>query len=88
MCSTPTHSSLSCLSLCMIVCVRARVCEIQNAGVKLYIEGEWEGAKRVFEECERLCRVDPPRSVLTSFMAERGWVKPEEWEGYRALTEK
>jgi len=63
-------------------------CVLFNEGVKLYIEGEWEGAKRVFEECERLCRVDPPRSVLTSFMAERGWVKPEEWEGYRALTEK
>ena len=62
--------------------------ETFGKGVDLYTSGSWMEAKEVFESCLETWTDDiPPQNILT-VMEETDFTAPDDWEGYRALTEK
>ena len=62
--------------------------ETFGKGVDLYTSGSWLEAKEVLESCLETWTDDiPPQNILT-VMEETDFTAPDDWEGYRALTEK
>ena len=62
--------------------------ETFGKGVDLYTSGSWLEAKEVLESCLETWTDDiPPQNILT-VMKETDFTAPDDWEGYRALTEK
>ncbi|CAG9334471.1 unnamed protein product [Blepharisma stoltei] len=57
-------------------------------GMKGYIEGKWNDAKERFEECLKLRPRDGPSLTLLGVMSECDFEVPNDWKGYRVLTEK
>jgi len=62
--------------------------ETFKAGFKSYLKGDWSSAKRKFEECFTLQPDDGPTHNLYEFLKENDFIAPEEWQGFRTLTEK
>jgi len=59
-----------------------------RAGFNSYIGGDWSTAKRKFEECLNINPEDGPTKTLYSVLKENDFIAPEEWKGFRELTEK
>ena len=64
-------------------------------GFDRYLQGKWEQAiillKQVNEErkgANILKEADGPSTTLLNYMIEQGGTAPNEWPGYRELTEK
>jgi len=57
-------------------------------GLDMYLEGNWKEARQELSECLALWEADKPCQVILDFMAEHQNMKPLNWDGYRALTEK
>ncbi len=54
-----------------------------------YIEGNWESAALKFEAVERIKGMpDYPTRQLLGIFEEHGFKAPQDWDGYRILTEK
>lgn len=53
-----------------------------------YIYGEWESAHDLFNQALALIPDDGPSKTLLGVMREHDFQAPEEWDGYRELTEK
>jgi hypothetical protein len=52
-------------------------------GLSLYLDGEWEAAQAILEECQAVYPDDGPTKYLLSFMHETGGEAPLDWRGYR-----
>jgi hypothetical protein len=62
---------------------------IFNKGFKYYIKGKWVRAKAEFCVLEKIKGTpDYPTRTLMNFMEKRGFQAPEDWKGFRVLTEK
>jgi len=62
--------------------------EIFQVAFKAYLKGDWSTTKRKLEECLTLRPEDGPTNTLYEYLKENDFIAPEEWEGYRNLTEK
>lgn len=62
--------------------------DLFKAGFKGYLDGDWSLSKRKFEECLNLKPDDGPTNTLYEVLKENDFIAPEEWKGYRVLTEK
>jgi class 3 adenylate cyclase len=78
-----------------VTCVGDAFLQRFNEGFELYRAGDWPAARVVFEECRSLRRnrlgrpvPDGPSETLLAVMGEKGFEAPEDWRGYRELTEK
>jgi len=52
----------------------------------LKVIGPWQ--KKKFEECLALKNDDGPTRNLMAFLAESDFISPEDWKGFRILTDK
>eukprot|EP00241_Pyramimonas_parkeae_P000821 CAMPEP_0114273940 /NCGR_PEP_ID=MMETSP0058-20121206/29452_1 /TAXON_ID=36894 /ORGANISM="Pyramimonas parkeae, CCMP726" /LENGTH=978 /DNA_ID=CAMNT_0001393603 /DNA_START=127 /DNA_END=3064 /DNA_ORIENTATION=+ len=61
-----------------------------NEGVTAYIQGRWKVAYVILLECQKMVgdEGDGPSKSLLSVMAEHNNKAPDDWRGFRALTEK
>jgi len=59
-----------------------------NKATKLYINGEWPDAKRMYEKVLEIEPSDKASVVVLAYMKKRGNIAPDDWEGYRKLTSK
>nr|BAW35593.1 adenylyl cyclase with PDE domain [Chara braunii] len=59
-----------------------------ESGVEAYINGNWEEAIEYLEDCKALWPSDKPAQVLLAFMATYNNQQPDNWRGFRELTEK
>jgi len=59
-----------------------------NSGFESYINGEWPTAKKKLIRCLEIIPHDGPTQNLISYLEEHDFIAPEEWQGYRVLTEK
>jgi len=59
-----------------------------NSGFESYLSGEWSIAKKKFARCLEMIPEDGPTKNIVSYLEEHDYISPEEWEGYRILTEK
>jgi len=58
-------------------------------GFELYIAGDWKEAKRVLDTVEDVKGfIDYPTRNILSVMEESAFIKPNDWQGDRVLTEK
>lgn len=55
---------------------------------KAYLKGDWSTTKRKLEECLTMRPGDGPSTNLYEFLRDNDFIAPEEWAGYRILTEK
>ena len=62
--------------------------ELFKAGFQAYLSGDWSAAKRKLEECLNLRPDDGPTHTIYEVLKENDFITPEEWKGYRELTEK
>jgi class 3 adenylate cyclase len=53
-----------------------------------YVKGNWQIAKTQFETCLELDPNDGPTKTLLNYLKECNYKAPEDWTGYRILTEK
>lgn len=57
-------------------------------GLQLYTDGDWRRAAVVFAEGLNIKNDDGPTLTLLGFMEEHNFEAPENWRGFRELTEK
>ena len=57
-------------------------------GVDHYTSGNWPEAKEIFESCLETWTDDIPPQNILAVMEASDFTAPDDWEGYRALTEK
>ena len=57
-------------------------------GVTNYIQGDWAAAANSFGKCCAQLKEDEPPKFLLGYMWRFNCECPEDWPGYRALTEK
>ena len=57
-------------------------------GFECYVKGDWLTAKKRFEECLEIKENDGPTRNLYNFLQGYDFIAPEDWNGYRTLTEK
>lgn len=64
-------------------------------GFRAYQSGDWPAAKGILLECNAARRSlvgeplgDGPSTTLLEFMAKHAFTAPENWRGYRELTDK
>lgn len=50
--------------------------------------GDWASAEDVFAQCLRIRPRDGPANTLKSFIEQNNGAPPQNWAGYRELTEK
>lgn len=62
--------------------------EVFKRGMEYYIQGNWIKAKEKFEEGLIKKIDDGPCKTLLVFMQKSFFIKPEDWKGFRELTEK
>ena len=62
--------------------------EIFQVAFKAYLRGDWATSKRKFEECLTFRPDDGPTTTIYEFLRDNDFIAPEEWNGYRNLTEK
>lgn len=55
-----------------------------NEAISDYIDGNWDVAKKSFEELDRMKEKDGPLQVIMKYMKERNY-KADNWVGYRKL---
>lgn len=53
-----------------------------------YTAGNWPEAKEILESCLETWTEDIPPQNIMAVMGESDFIAPDDWEGYRALTEK
>lgn len=53
-----------------------------------YIEGNWSKAIEKFNICLNFNQNDGPSHSILEFMKLNNYIKPENWNGFRVLTEK
>lgn len=53
-----------------------------------YSLGRWNSAKIIFEDCIAMKHNDGPSLTLLNFMKNTNYKCPQNWAGYRELTEK
>ena len=56
--------------------------------VGYYVSGSWQESKKILESCLETWPEDVPPQNLLTVMGETDFTAPDDWEGYRALTEK
>lgn len=56
--------------------------------VEHYLQGSWEKATVHFNEALKIRENDGPTKALMSFMEKFDFKKPDDWQGFRELTEK
>ena len=59
-----------------------------GTAVDYYISGSWQESKEILESCLETWPEDVPPQNLLTVMGETDFTAPDDWEGYRALTEK
>jgi len=57
-------------------------------GFDCYVKGDWATGKKRFEECLAMNPDDGPSKTLLSVLKSHDCIPPDEWDGYRVLTEK
>jgi len=64
-------------------------------GIKLYLAGDWAGAKTFLERSDLFMKEnapilggDGPSKTLLSYMSNQNFEAPKSWKGYRPLTSK
>ena len=62
--------------------------EMFNQGVDHYMNGDWPEARETLEACQKLWPEDVPAGLLLDFIGSFGYKSPNDWAGYRVLTEK
>jgi hypothetical protein len=62
--------------------------KVFDEGLKAYTEGNWSIAKEKFDLTLKMRAQDGPSLALLRYMKSLQFQKPEEWKGYRMLTEK
>eukprot|EP00922_Rhytidocystis_sp_ex-Travisia-forbesii_P030936 GHVS01045613.1.p1 GENE.GHVS01045613.1~~GHVS01045613.1.p1 ORF type:complete len:102 (+),score=6.07 GHVS01045613.1:161-466(+) len=64
-------------------------CREFRRGFQSYTRGEWDDARRMLQGVKtQLGHEDGPTMVLLRYMEEFDYVAPQEWRGFRSLTEK
>lgn len=84
------HKYLECdkqLSLTLKGC-KGEFKNLFEKGFEKYIGGQWREAKTIFEKGLEMRKEDGPSAVLLGVMDDHQFVAPDNWMGYRALTEK
>jgi len=61
---------------------------IWNEGMESYINGDWKKARFAFDKCLVMREDDGPSKTLLNHMKNTAYQAPEDWRGYRELTEK
>jgi len=59
-----------------------------SAGLEAYFSGDWTSAKEMLTAANKIKKKDGPVQTLMGVMSKHNFVAPDDWEGYRALTEK
>lgn len=59
-----------------------------HAGMKEYINGDWESAVKLFQTALQDKVDDGPCNFLINYMSQFNFKKPDFWEGYRELKER
>jgi class 3 adenylate cyclase len=62
--------------------------DLFTEGFDYYISGEWEVARKMFNDCLTVNPNEGPTKTLLNFMSKHNFKKPENWSGYRELTSK
>jgi len=62
--------------------------QIWDEGLDHYIQGDWKKARFAFDKCLVLREEDGPSKTLLNHMKTTGYRAPEDWKGFRELTEK
>lgn len=66
--------------------------ELWKNSYDAYIEGDWSTAHRLLKDGQEICPEDGPTKtllrVIETMCVRPGYNAPEDWEGFRALTEK
>jgi len=60
-------------------------------GMQAYIQGDWQKSRSAFERATAMKAEiggDGPCKTLLSFMSGHEFICPEDWKGYRPLTNK
>jgi hypothetical protein len=57
-------------------------------GYQKYLMGDWASAEDVFAQCLRIRPRDGPANTLKSFIEQNNGTPPQNWAGFRELTEK
>ena len=57
-------------------------------GLQAYLGGDWRAAAETLQECHNMNSEDEPTRKILRVMGETSFVAPEDWPGYRELTEK
>ena len=61
--------------------------EAFKTAVEHYLQGEWEKAAVYFNDAMKIRENDGPSKSLMVFMEKFGFKKPDDWQGFRELTE-
>lgn len=61
--------------------------KLYEDGFQNYLSGDWEGARRNFEEVLLIKSDDKVAQNLISFMEESEYVPPDDWQGFKFLFE-
>jgi len=56
--------------------------------IQHYLDGRWKEAGQILDECLREYPDDGPGLCLMNVLRKRNYQAPEDWKGYRELTEK
>ena len=62
--------------------------EVFKAGIEAYLMGDWQKAKLKLEQGLNFKLNDGPCKAILEFMEKKEFIKPEDWFGFRELTEK
>lgn len=74
--------------------VTASFYEKHKSATNLYLAGDWQGARILYEECDKIMGEvegfpgDGPSRVILNYMKNRDYTAPKDWKGYRPLTSK
>jgi len=59
-----------------------------KAGLDLYFSGDWQAAHDKLTHAKKMKADDGPIETLLKVMSSHNYIAPEDWKGYRQLTEK
>jgi len=62
--------------------------EVFKDGIKAYLIGNWQKAKEKLEQGVKFKLNDGPCKTILEFMEKKNFIKPDDWLGFRELTEK
>jgi tetratricopeptide (TPR) repeat protein len=62
--------------------------EIFKLAMEYYLQGNWEKANEKFQMALKIKENDGPTKAISAFMERLNYKKPDDWKGYRELTEK